>query len=91
MLKALPNLDRSKGSFSQSNASKFYQLKQSISTFKQKGIFISLYFIQLKSLWDELSFIISITPYICGNVKSTVDQQTQDHALEFLLGLHRYF
>jgi hypothetical protein len=37
-----------KDRFSQSNAPKIYQLKQSISALKQEGMFDSLYFTQLK-------------------------------------------
>ena len=52
---------------------------------------VSLYFTQLKSLWDKLSFIISITPCICCNAKNIIDQQNQDRAMEFLQGLHDCF
>ena len=52
---------------------------------------VSLYFTQLKSLWDELNSIISITPCICGNAKSIINQQNQDCAMEFLQGLHDRF
>ena len=77
-----------KDRFSQSNAPKIYQLKQSITTLKQEGIYVSLYFTQLKSLWDELNSILSI---ICGHAKSYIDQQNQDCAMEFLQGLHDRF
>ncbi|KAK0596272.1 hypothetical protein LWI29_014234 [Acer saccharum] len=80
-----------KDRFSLSNAPKIYQLKQSISALKQEGLSVSLYFTQLKSLWDELSSIISITPCICGNAKSNIDQQHQDRAMEFLQGPHDRF
>ena len=80
-----------KDRFSQSNAPKICQLKQSISGLKQEGMLVSLYFTQLKSLWDELSSIISVTPYICGTAKSIMDQQNQDRAMEFLQGLHDRF
>nr|KYP38660.1 hypothetical protein KK1_040091 [Cajanus cajan] len=58
-----------KDRFSQSNAPKIYQLKQSISALKQDGMSVSLYFTQLKSLWDELSSIAPISSCICGNAK----------------------
>ena len=76
---------------SQSNAPKIYQLKQSISALKQEGMSISLYFTQLKSLWDELHSIAPTKPCICGNAKSTIDQQNQDRAMEFLQGVHDRF
>ncbi|CAI8600707.1 unnamed protein product [Vicia faba] len=44
---------------------------------------VSLYFTQLKSLWDELHSIAPINPCICGNAKSIIDQQNQDRAMEF--------
>lgn len=77
--------------FSQSNAPKIYQLKQSIIALKQEGISISLYFTQLKSLWNELNSIISIPSCICGPAKSFIDQQNQDRAMEFLQRLHDRF
>ncbi|KAJ0970763.1 hypothetical protein J5N97_018722 [Dioscorea zingiberensis] len=77
--------------FSQSNAPKIYQLKHSISALKQEGMTVSLYFTQLKSLWDELSSIISIIPCTCGNGKCIIEQQNQDRAMEFLQGLHDSF
>jgi len=80
-----------KDRFSQSNAPKIYQLKQSISALKQEGMFVSLYFTQLKSLWDELNSIAPVNPCICGNAKSLLDQQNQDRAMEFLQGVHDRF
>ncbi|KAM7482085.1 hypothetical protein LguiB_006668 [Lonicera macranthoides] len=80
-----------KDRFSQSNAPKIYQLKQSISALQQEGMSVSLYFTQLKSLWDELSSIISVTSCICGNAKNIIDQQNQDRSMEFLQGLHDRF
>ncbi|KAK3211088.1 hypothetical protein Dsin_015794 [Dipteronia sinensis] len=62
-----------KDSFSQSNALKIYQLKQSITTLKQEGLSVSVYFTQLKSIWEELNSIVSVTPCICGNAKSIID------------------
>ncbi|XP_012845762.1 PREDICTED: uncharacterized protein LOC105965741 [Erythranthe guttata] len=80
-----------KDCFSQSNAPKIYQLKQSISILKQESMSVLLYFTQLKSLWDELGSIIHITPCICGNAKSIIDQQNHDRSMEFLEGLHDRF
>ena len=48
-------------------------------------------FTQLKSLWDELNSILSTPSCICGHAKSYIDQQNQDHAIEFLQGLHDRF
>lgn len=70
--------------FSQSNAPKIYQLKHSISTLKQEGMDVSLYFTQLKSLCDELNNSTSINPCICGPAKCLIEQQNQDQAMEFL-------
>lgn len=50
-----------------------------------------MYFTQLKSLWDELSSIISINPYIYGNANNVIDQQNQDRAKELIHGLHEHF
>jgi hypothetical protein len=80
-----------KDRFSQSNAPKIYQLKQSIPALKQEGMSVSLYFTQLKSLWDELNSIAPVNPCICGNAKSIIDQLNQDRAMEFLQGVHDRF
>ena len=48
---------------------------------------VSLRFTQLKSLWDELSSIISVNPCICGYDEGIIDQQNRDCAMEFLQGL----
>ncbi|XP_058784440.1 uncharacterized protein LOC131659245 [Vicia villosa] len=77
--------------FSQSNAPKIYQLKQSISSLKQEGVSVNLYFTQLKTLWDELNSIAPVSPCICGNAKSILDQQNQDRAMKFLKGVHDCF
>lgn len=63
-----------KDRFSQSNSPKIYRLKQSISAPKQEGIYVSLYFTQLKSLWDEFNFIAPINPCICGNATKILDK-----------------
>ncbi|KAI5404977.1 hypothetical protein KIW84_051944 [Lathyrus oleraceus] len=52
---------------------------------------VSLYFTQLKSLWDELNSIAHVNPCIYGNAKSILDQQNQDRAMEFLQGVHDHF
>ncbi|XP_012851492.1 PREDICTED: uncharacterized protein LOC105971187 [Erythranthe guttata] len=62
-----------KDRFSQSNAPKIYQLKQSISSLKQESMSVSLYFTQLKSLWDELGSIIHITPCICEEKQQEIN------------------
>jgi hypothetical protein len=49
---------------------------------------VSLYFTQLKSLWDELNSIAPVNLCICGNAKSILGQQNQDCAMEFLQGVH---
>jgi len=61
-----------KDRFSQSNAPKIYQLKQSISALKQEGKSVSLYFTQLKSLWDELNSIAPVNQCICQSMTCLV-------------------
>lgn len=50
---------------------------------------ISLYFMQLKFLWDELSSILSATPFIYDNAKNIVVQQRSCHGVS--LGTPRSF
>ncbi|KAI9174714.1 hypothetical protein LWI28_021768 [Acer negundo] len=59
--------------FSQSNVPKIYQLKQSISALKQDNSTVSDYFTHLKSLWDDLNSMASISPCACGNGKAIID------------------
>ena len=77
--------------WTESNAPKIYQLKRSIFALQQDGMSVSLYFTQLKSLWDELNSIVSFHPCICGNAKNIIDHQNQDRTMEFLQGLHDRF
>lgn len=59
---------------------KHFQLKQTIFALKQEGMFFSLYFTQLKSLWDELNSIAPVNPCIYGNAKSILDPKNQHYA-----------
>lgn len=54
-------------------------------------MYVSIYFTQLISLWDELNSITHVNPCICGNLKSILDQQYQDRVVEFLQGVHDRF
>ncbi|KAJ9551410.1 hypothetical protein OSB04_015455 [Centaurea solstitialis] len=77
--------------FSQSNAPKIYQLKQSIATLKQDDLSVSVYFTRLKALRDELNSISPPPACICGNGKLQIEKLNQDHAMEFLQGIHDRF
>ena len=77
--------------FSQSNAPKIYQLKQSIASLKQDDLSVSAYFTKLKSLWDELNSLSVVQPCSCGIGKFAAERIQQDQAMEFLQGLHDRF
>ncbi|KAA8535616.1 hypothetical protein F0562_030619 [Nyssa sinensis] len=77
--------------FSQSNAPKIYQLKQSISSLKQDDLSILDYFTKLKSLWDELNSLYAFQPFTCESGKIFSECLQQDRVMEFLQGLHDRF
>ncbi|XP_026450603.1 uncharacterized protein LOC113350688 [Papaver somniferum] len=80
-----------KSRFAQSNATKLYAIKQSISTLKQEHNSVAQYYTQLKTLWDQLDSFRPPTPCICHAGKSIIEQHNQDRAMEFLQGLQDRF
>lgn len=66
-----------KENFSRLNALKMHQLKQSISSLKQEENYVSLYFMQLKSLWDKLGSIVCITPCTYRNTRILLTNKTK--------------
>ncbi|KAJ6814428.1 uncharacterized protein M6B38_140055 [Iris pallida] len=77
--------------YSQSNAPKIYQLKQSISSLKQENTTVSIYYTSLKSLWDELNFLSVVPVCTCGHGSAIAARLQEDRAMEFLQGLHDRF
>ncbi|KAJ8641114.1 hypothetical protein MRB53_017808 [Persea americana] len=77
--------------FTQTNAPKIYQLKQSIASLKQEDTSASTYFTKMKALWDELNSLTVVKSCTCGHGKASAIQQEQDRAMEFLQGLHDRF
>ena len=77
--------------FSQTNAPKIYQLKQSISSLKQYNTTVSAYYSLLKSLWDELTSLSTVSACICGHGHEAATWVQEDQAMEFLQGLYDRF
>ncbi|KAI9180778.1 hypothetical protein LWI28_008081 [Acer negundo] len=77
--------------FSQSNAPKIYQLKQSISSLKQDNVTVLAYYSLLKSLRDELNSLSTVITCTCGHGHAAAARVQGDRAIEFLQGLHDPF
>ncbi|KAF7112856.1 hypothetical protein RHSIM_RhsimUnG0185000 [Rhododendron simsii] len=77
--------------FTQTNASKVYQLKQAIGKTTQEDTSVSSYFTRMKALWDELSSLSTVQPCTCGHGKANAALHQQDRAMEFLQGLHEHY
>ena len=73
--------------FSQANAPKLFQLKAAISNLKQEEKSVTVYYTQLKTLWDELDSLNPPETCICGARKLLIEQHARDRAMEFLQGL----
>ncbi|KAG5526145.1 hypothetical protein RHGRI_032430 [Rhododendron griersonianum] len=77
--------------FTQTNAPKIYQLKQSIANTTQEDSSVSTYFTKMKALWDELNSLSTLLPCTCGHGKANAALQQQDRGMEFLQGLHGHY
>ncbi|XP_011622071.1 uncharacterized protein LOC105420367 [Amborella trichopoda] len=73
--------------FSQSQASRIFELSRCIATLQHDNSSILTYFSKLKSYWDELSYISAIPPCSCGASKSTTYEH-QQRLMQFLMGLN---
>ena len=49
-------------------------------------MFVSSYYIKIKSLWDELDTNRSPSP--CNQMKAHNDEKEEDHLMQFLIGLN---
>jgi hypothetical protein len=77
--------------YSQSNGPRIFQLQKSISCLTQGANSVSVYYTQLKSLWDELSSFRPIPECTCRGLKVLLDFHNQEYVYHFLMGLHESF
>jgi hypothetical protein len=77
--------------YSQSNGPRIFQLQKSISCLTQGANSVSVYYTQLKSLWDELSSFRPVPECTCRGLKVLLDFPNQEYVYHFLMGLHESF
>ncbi|XP_076949876.1 uncharacterized protein LOC143622688 [Bidens hawaiensis] len=82
--------------FGKDNAPRAYELKQALTTIKQEGTPVSAYFTKLRSIWDEIQYVLSIPVCNCNECKCGIGKKLgelkdKERLYEFLLGLDNEF
>ncbi|KAG8650605.1 hypothetical protein MANES_07G054076v8 [Manihot esculenta] len=62
--------------------------KWKISLISQNSASASVYFIELKGLWDELGSINTLPPCTCGASKAIYEINNRNRLMQFLMGLN---
>ena len=68
--------------FSQSNASRIFEIQRDIAFLQQEQLFVYAYYTKLKGLWDELASY---------NAAAHGAQQDQQKLMQFLMGLNESY
>jgi len=63
-----------------------FHIQKVIATINQGMMFVSSYYIQIESLWDELDTYRSSSP--CNQMKAHNDKKEEDRLVQFLMGLN---
>ncbi|KAL4379256.1 hypothetical protein GQ457_02G035690 [Hibiscus cannabinus] len=80
--------------FAQNNGPRIFQLKKKFGDLVQGSMSISVYYTQLKTIWDELA---SVKPSCnclqcnCGGLQKLLDDQQKELTMQFLMGLNESF
>ncbi|XP_052181930.1 uncharacterized protein LOC127794724 [Diospyros lotus] len=74
--------------FGESNGALVYQLQRKISSVSQDNFFVSVYYTQLKRLWDELATVKPLPNCSCGASKAVSEFAEENKLMQFLMGLH---
>lgn len=77
--------------FIHGNDPRIYQLRKTISSLTQGNMRVSIYYAQLKGLWDELDHYRSIPSLLVWNFKTLAIIQSRRSVLQFLMGLDDKF
>lgn len=82
--------------FGKESAPRAYELKQKIASTRQGGAFVSTYFTQLRSIWDEAQSIYPFPRCSCNKCECDVGKKINEHQekerlYEFLMGLDAEF
>ncbi|KAD3642199.1 hypothetical protein E3N88_31423 [Mikania micrantha] len=78
--------------FGKESSPKAYELKQLLTTTRQDGATVSAYYTKLRSLWDEMEYVLP-TPRCsckgcnCGIGKKLVELKEKERMYTFLMGL----
>lgn len=75
-----------KDHFTQQNGPRIYELKKSLSNLSQDEDPVSVYYGNLKSLWDEWMVYEPLPDCSCGQIKLLVDRYQRDCVIHFLMG-----
>ncbi|XP_031264295.1 uncharacterized protein LOC116122603 [Pistacia vera] len=65
-----------------------YGIQREIVNLTQGAMFVAIYYNKLKSLWDELSSLISLPPPDSVVAKAYLDHLNQQKLLQCLMGLN---
>ncbi|KAI3494583.1 hypothetical protein L1887_40715 [Cichorium endivia] len=82
--------------FGNESSPRAYELKQKIVAARQDGAFVSTYYTNLRTLWDEASSILPLPKCSCNNCtceigKRMSEYQEKERLYQFLMGLDAEF
>ncbi|XP_023732642.1 uncharacterized protein LOC111880438 [Lactuca sativa] len=82
--------------FGKETAPRAYELKQKITIKRQGNNSVSAYYTTLRSLWDEISSVLTTPRCTCGRCTCEIGKrlnefQEKEHLYEFLMGLDNEF
>lgn len=80
--------------FQQHNGPRIYQLRKDPMNLTQDRNNVSVYFIRLKTIWEELSHFrpnCNCRKCSCGGVKKINEYYQMDYIMSFLMGLNESF
>ncbi|XP_075483624.1 uncharacterized protein LOC142523778 [Primulina tabacum] len=71
--------------------SRIFSLHREISHLSQGSSSISMYFSNLKKLWDEYSSLVTLPSCGCATAKAYLDHDQHQRLLQFLMGLNETY
>ncbi|XP_075518111.1 uncharacterized protein LOC142552274 [Primulina tabacum] len=71
--------------------SRIFSLHREISHLSQGSSSISMYFSNLKKLWDEYSSLVTLPSCGCATAKAYLDHDQHQRLLQFLMGLNEMY
>ena len=77
--------------FSQSNATRIFQIKQQLHRLSQGSLDLNTYYTRLNIFWDELKNYQPVLICNCGGMKAYMDYQQQEYVMQFLIGLNESY